>query len=43
MWPNKVTVYTPDLMQEAQQLADELGLDVEDVLAEAEQVMTEAS
>lgn len=39
MWPTKVTVYTPDLMQEAQRLADELGLDVDEILDEAEQVM----
>lgn len=42
MWPTKVTVYTPDLMQEAQRLADELGLSVDDVLKEAESVIAEA-
>lgn len=42
MWPTKVTVYTPDLMQEAQRLADELGLSVDDVLKEADAVLDEA-
>ena len=42
MWPTKVTVYTPDLMQEAQRLADELGLSVDEVLKEADAVLDEA-
>lgn len=42
MWPTKVTVYTPDLMQEAQRLADELGLSVDEVMKEANAVLDEA-
>ena len=42
MWPNKLTVYTPALMQEAQRLADESGLTVDEVLKEANAVLDEA-
>ncbi len=36
MWPNKISVY--DYRETAQRVADELGLDVEDVLAEAKRL-----